>query len=649
MAINRHISHIKSCLLENGEAKLPQPSDLVEGEIAINYAAGHEVITIKNNNATPEIVQFPNKSYVDNADAANAASAAEAQNAVSVTWSELKTLVNNSELVPGRQYRITDYVATVANATNQGDAIAESHQFDIVVMALDESILSEVAKAIKHNGDTYFATSNLAAWELKYCLTNDTNRFAWANSNGKGVIYYMKDEFGNECPYDFKNIRFRRYFINPSGSAVSGSSAYGTITPSEITINGTDYTLGGKSIELFSKCICLQNTAGNNKSALSPISGDNVSIGHLSFVAEDGDYLFTFDYKNNGSHTDASLNNGILYVYGNKIGPYFKEDGKMYLSNNVFSTDSYGTTRQHIYNNTICKNAHDNTFGDECYGNTIGIGSSQNIFGYDGQISGKLITANNHIGNDCIGNIFGGGCTKNVLSDGCSYNIFSYHNDKNILGPDCEYNNFGTNVDDSTLGNHSEENLFLRQAVGNKLGAEVKNNLFGDYSKKNTLDDGCNNNKLGHTTEDGGSSVGLIYNIFGKNCTGITLKDSCKYNKFGNNCFGDNNYVFTIASNSEGNSFGNNCEAITVTNTIKDSTFGDGVKQTNITPYCKNIIVGNGCSVDLATGNANNSLNNPIQNISFVDIKGFQNIFHDTVNDTFHTTYQPSNSVVVSI
>jgi len=24
--------------------------------------------------------------------------------------------------------------------------------------------------------------------------------------NGKGVIYYMKDEFGNECPYDFKNI-----------------------------------------------------------------------------------------------------------------------------------------------------------------------------------------------------------------------------------------------------------------------------------------------------------------------------------------------------------------------------------------------------------------------------------------------------------
>jgi hypothetical protein len=48
---------------------------------------------------------------------------------------------------------------------------------------------------------------NASAWELKYCLDNDTTRFAWADEeNGKGVIYYMKDEKNNECPYDFKNI-----------------------------------------------------------------------------------------------------------------------------------------------------------------------------------------------------------------------------------------------------------------------------------------------------------------------------------------------------------------------------------------------------------------------------------------------------------
>ena len=47
---------------------------------------------------------------------------------------------------------------------------------------------------------------------MKYCLDNDTTRFAWADTaGGKGVIYRMTDEHGNECPYDFKNVQFKRY------------------------------------------------------------------------------------------------------------------------------------------------------------------------------------------------------------------------------------------------------------------------------------------------------------------------------------------------------------------------------------------------------------------------------------------------------
>lgn len=49
--------------------------------------------------------------------------------------------------------------------------------------------------------------ANILAWELKYSLDNDTTKYAWADeTNGKGVIYWLKDEYGNECPYDFKNI-----------------------------------------------------------------------------------------------------------------------------------------------------------------------------------------------------------------------------------------------------------------------------------------------------------------------------------------------------------------------------------------------------------------------------------------------------------
>lgn len=37
----------------------------------------------------------------------------------------------------------------------------------------------------------------------------------YTNIHSKGIIYYMKDEHNNEVPYDFKNIRYRKYH-NPT-------------------------------------------------------------------------------------------------------------------------------------------------------------------------------------------------------------------------------------------------------------------------------------------------------------------------------------------------------------------------------------------------------------------------------------------------
>jgi hypothetical protein len=123
-----------------------------------------------------------------------------------VTYDELKNLRDNRELVSGGFYRITDYECT----TVQENTKSAGHNFDIIVRADDINVLNETAWAIHHEGDTYFETCDLSAWELKYCLDNDSSRFAWADESGKGkgVIYYMKDEFGNECPYDFKNIQY---------------------------------------------------------------------------------------------------------------------------------------------------------------------------------------------------------------------------------------------------------------------------------------------------------------------------------------------------------------------------------------------------------------------------------------------------------
>ena len=117
-----------------------------------------------------------------------------------VTHEELLNIITNNELIPNSSYRITNYTTTTA----QDDTISAGHDFDVIVTALSTNKLSEDAKCVRKSDDTYFTNANLEAWEIKYCIDNDTSRFAWANTtNGKGVIYYMKDEWNNECPLRF--------------------------------------------------------------------------------------------------------------------------------------------------------------------------------------------------------------------------------------------------------------------------------------------------------------------------------------------------------------------------------------------------------------------------------------------------------------
>lgn len=60
---NNKILHKRSSELINGEVKLPSISDLEYGELAINYAADNETISLKN--SANNIVEFKSKQYID--------------------------------------------------------------------------------------------------------------------------------------------------------------------------------------------------------------------------------------------------------------------------------------------------------------------------------------------------------------------------------------------------------------------------------------------------------------------------------------------------------------------------------------------------------------------------------------------------------
>lgn len=121
---------------------------------------------------------------------------------VQTTYSELVALRDGGNLVAGQKYRITDYTAAFKTLKSAG------HKFDIVVEALSASTLSEKASALPHEGDDYFSKSSPETWELWYSLDNDTSRFPEASEQGKGYIYRMKDEYGNDVAFDFKNALF---------------------------------------------------------------------------------------------------------------------------------------------------------------------------------------------------------------------------------------------------------------------------------------------------------------------------------------------------------------------------------------------------------------------------------------------------------
>ena len=261
-----------------------------------------------------------------------------------ILWADLVALRDAGELIPGQQYRITDYECTTVQVNTQ----SAGHQFDIIVTADDVDKLNENASACLHEGDAYFADSKLESWQLKYCLDNDTDRFAWSDSvNGKGVIYRMIDEFNNDVPYDFKNIQFKKASVwnHTFGNDLLGNS-YGNkisvyISSNKETLNAI--TFGNNCYSNIFGDSCRYNTFGNN--CYSNTFGDDC-------------YDITFG---NECYSNTFGNSCRYNTFGN------------YCSSNTFGA--------YCLSNTFGGSCHSNTFGAYCHSNTFGAYCNSNTFG----------------------------------------------------------------------------------------------------------------------------------------------------------------------------------------------------------------------------------------------------------------------------
>ncbi len=320
---------------------------------------------------------------------------------VSLEHSELLALINANTLIPGMLYRITDYVTTTA----QADTVSAGNQFDLVVKALSANELSEDAKAVLHDGDTYFTgLANLGAWDIKYTPFNDTVKFAWADEvNGKGVIYFMRDEWGNECPYDFKNIQFLR----SSGGNLFKTGHYYTFTGEGTSQAVHDFSIFGNSVWENQNWGEITPSCFNNK--MQQNAREKFELNNNVFVCTDGASYFEKEVFNNSFGSNC---------YGNTFG--------YGCTNNSFGSN--------CYNNTFGYTCTNNSFGSYCYNNTFGYNCPNNSF--------KSNYSGNTFGNSCANNSFGAYCINNSFGNDFAYNSFRGSCANNSFGANCKNNTF---------------------------------------------------------------------------------------------------------------------------------------------------------------------------------------------------------------
>jgi len=488
------------------------------------------------------------------------------------TYSDLKDLRDNGNLVPGMYYRITDYVTKI-NGTIRSNGMylhyakSAEHPYDIIVCADSSSTLNENAWAIQHQGDTYFNYANLAAWELKYTLDNDASKYAWADTaNGKGVVYYMKDEWNNEAWYDFKNAMFLRYEMIATNDDIA-------------SINYTRTSCHfGTPLALVQKL--LGQTLYNG---LYDFAVGALIMGAVQAPTVDDTYLSTYhaawyytfdwvssDYAYVGEHFDMSTktsDGGNTYgiATNNRFAPcedYFSSaEGLgthhdiMGLPCNVIET-----------NDMFAANPSRPTeieIGPSCWYNTIG--PSPYIVKLEKRCTGNIIGGDCHIimlSDDChntvIGSssshiVFTGACQKVVIGYACTYFHFDhvlsvtadYSCSYITLERDADHVDFGHDCFHIFLGEHSDNCTFGNDCSNISLGTYCEANTFGSYCFDIELGPQCQRNTFGNSADtvkmetrgtdnvlNGGKCYlgeGCAHITTGANCHYITFVDYCEY------------------------------------------------------------------------------------------------------------------------
>ena len=567
-----------------------------------------------------------------------------------VTYSELRTLQDDSELRTGSYYLISNFRTCYdqPNYDYNGNAITtgnykQGNVSPIIVFAISSSQISEIAHQPEFPGD-------IIHYDPSVSVTEVTEGAAF------GRITYRKDNQGNSFDYDFREVLFKRYDGYFSESVYEGA----------VSIDGSGNVTGG--ISYFTNF-----APGNIIGLLNITSSPLVSYYEIVSIADNNNMVVTGHTFNSGNDlilVDANLISGMSWKQNNIISntnsteyltftnysscfnntcgntaAYTVWDGPtFFLSNNVFiggeyTDNSFGSAfRNNTFNddcisNTIRGNFYNNIITNDFDRNTINGGFYDNVIDCDFQNNLIMeVFYNNNLGDDdgidfndnildCTfyNNFFIGydHFDYNTIKDTFNQNIILRSFKKNFIGGYTYNNTFGRDFNTNTVGNsfYGNEiyNTFDNNTIGegfydNTLGANgdyfsFENNQIGVMFKGNLIAGDFQENRIGNffmANEVGtGFNSNNIGNLFIQNDIGEGfginfIKDVFEDNTIGNN-FQNNKIGSSFIDNSIDNNFGSGPGVYggnTIGNNFSSNTVGENFFNNNIADNCYLNVIG---------------------------------------------------------
>lgn len=382
---------------------------------------------------------------------------------VETTYNELKTLRDNSQLVPGSFYRITDYECT----TTQENTQSAGHKFDIILLALSEDSLQEEGWAIRNESNLYDVT-----------FSDNVTKKCWIYFNGSHYnIVDDKTQLGDN-----------------------------TLSSGDITLNFSAKTASCPT--LSSASLITENLSYNN----DYFKNSNLNAWKVWYCLDNDKSRFAWADTTNGKGVIYRMidefNNDIKYDFKNIQFKRKLTDG----SYDANGTETWCYTLN-VWYNDMCQDA-------SIVGNTLPnswryiSGVYDNVFGYATAIDLFIEGANT------FAFVLGNNVVLSFLQFSSYYSgIYS-----NTIGNDFYSNTIGDNFNSNIIGNYFSNNTIGNSFYYNTIGNDFYGNTIGNDFIFNTIGNSFYYNTIGNSFQHKNISTRLTYANYGNDGVELATK-----------------------------------------------------------------------------------------------------------------------------